>query len=471
MSEPTVIGEGTYGCVHKPSLTCKDKPKLSYKNKVSKVLLKTAAKNELKEYKNVNKADKNNEFYVGKPLSCEIENNSVNIESIEKCKIGNGVINNLNNHKLIIMGDGGINIEKYVEKIKKWTPSVANRKNSELFFLESLRLFTGLIKFKENDLVHHDLKPQNIVYNEQTNRLNYIDFGLMGSKTKLIEESKKSKNHMGIFHWSFPWELEYLNKTQFETIKNKNTQYRATTYNGLIEDFVNRNKKNEHVDHMHNYFYYVLNSRVNRDDYRKDRAIYLNDYKRFLTDGIETLKYDEFLEKSIDTIDSYGLGFTLMHWLIFAKPFLDLQIVDKLYVLYYQMINFNLEGRLRIEEARSQLEQIILESGLLEKHKKEIHKNIVRDHVEKPKTKINKLLDSAKPETEVNEELIRTTPGEEPVIKLKDCPPEKERNPKTRRCVKRCNPGYIRNVDFKCIREMRNAKRISSKTMKNKKNT
>lgn len=469
MSEPTVIGEGTYGCVHKPSLTCKDKPKLSYKNKVSKVLLKTAAKTELKEYKSVNKADKNNEFYVGKPLSCEIENNPVNLDSIKKCEIGNGVINDLKQHKLIIMGDGGINIEAYVKKIKKWSPSVANRNESELFLLESLRLFTGLIRFKQYDLVHHDLKPQNIVYNEQINRLNYIDFGLMTSKTKLIKESNKNNNRLGIFHWSFPWEIEYANKTLFETFKKKNRQYRETIYNGLIADFVNRNTNNNRVENMHNYFYYVLNSKVNRDDYRKDRAIYLNDYKRFLTDGIDTIKYDEFLEKSIDTIDSYGLGFTMMYWLIYAKPFLDVQLVDKLYVLYYQMINFNLEGRLRIEEARSQLEYILLESGLLEKHKKEIHENIVRDHIEKPKTKINKLLDSAKPETKVNEELITTTPGKEPVIKLKDCPPEKERNPKTRRCVKRCNPGYIRNSDFKCIREMRNAKRISSKTMKNQK--
>ena len=32
----TVIGEGGYGCVHKPSLKCKSSSKASYKNKVSK---------------------------------------------------------------------------------------------------------------------------------------------------------------------------------------------------------------------------------------------------------------------------------------------------------------------------------------------------------------------------------------------------------------------------------------------------
>lgn len=458
-----VIGEGSYGCVHKPSLKCKNKPKLSYKNKVSKVLLKSAAKNELKEYKNLKDADKKNEFYVGKPVSCEIEDIPANIDSIKKCTIGSDVLDDLKQHKLIIMGDGGINIEDYVKKIKKWTPSVANRNDSEIFLLESLRLFTGLIRFKEYGLVHHDLKPQNFVYNEETNRLNFIDFGLMTSKEKLIEESKISKNDMGIFHWSFPWELEYADKTTFDNLKKKNRQTRETIYNGLIEDFVNRNKKNNHVENMHSYFYYVLNSNTNRDEYRKNRAVYLNDYKRFLIDGVDTYKYDEFLEKSIDTIDTYGLGFTMMHWLIYAKPFLDAQLVDKLYVLFYQMITPNLIGRLRIEEARNQFEHILTDSGLLEKHKKEIHEYIVSDRVEKPEKKINKLLETVEPEINVNRDLIMTSPGKEPVIELKDCPPGKERNPKTRRCINKCKPGYIRNSDFKCIREFRKANRISSK--------
>jgi hypothetical protein len=189
----------------------------------------------------------------------------------------------------------------------------------------------------------------------------------------------------------------------------------------------------------------------------------LNDYKRFLTDGIDTFKYDEFLEKSIDTIDSYGLGFTMMHWLIYAKPFLETQLVDRLYVLYYQMITPDLMGRLRIEEARSQLEHIITESGLLEKHKKEINEHIVRDIVKKPDTKIEKKLKKLNPDIGIDTEIINMTPGKETVLILKECPPGKERNPKTRRCINKCKSGYTRNSDFKCIRDFRKANRISSK--------
>ena len=392
MLEPQVIGEGSYGCVHKPSLTCKNKPKLSYKNKVSKVLLKSAAKDELKEYKNLKDADKKREFYLGKPISCNIEDNYINTNSIKNCAIGKEVLKNLEQHKLIIMADGGINIEDYVKKIKNSSKSILNTNNAELFLLETLRLFTGLIRFKENDLIHHDLKPQNFVYNDETNRLNFIDFGLMTSKTKLIEESNKNANHMGIFHWSFPWELEFLKKKKFDSLKKGSKTVRINFYNTLIENFVNRKVGDKHVENMHNFFYYALDPNINRDEYRKNRAKYLNDYKRFFVDGIDTYQYDDFLEKSIDTIDSYGLGFAMMHWLLYAKSFLDNSISDKLFVLYYQMITPDLIGRLRIEEARSQLEHILLESGLLEKHKKEIHEDIVVDLSKKPETKIKKLL-------------------------------------------------------------------------------
>jgi hypothetical protein len=45
-----VIGEGTYGCVHDPMLYCEDESKnINMKDKVSKILLKKNAIDELKE--------------------------------------------------------------------------------------------------------------------------------------------------------------------------------------------------------------------------------------------------------------------------------------------------------------------------------------------------------------------------------------------------------------------------------------
>ena len=51
-NKPKIIGEGTFGCVLKPPLKCRDK-NIDYKNKISKVMPINEAKKELKEYNSI----------------------------------------------------------------------------------------------------------------------------------------------------------------------------------------------------------------------------------------------------------------------------------------------------------------------------------------------------------------------------------------------------------------------------------
>ena len=49
---PKFFREGTYGCVHKPSLKCKDKTIISkYNDKISKIMTKKNALEEMQSYK------------------------------------------------------------------------------------------------------------------------------------------------------------------------------------------------------------------------------------------------------------------------------------------------------------------------------------------------------------------------------------------------------------------------------------
>jgi hypothetical protein len=60
---PRVIGEGSYGCVVKPSLECKEPGiKLNYKEKVAKVMKSEYAKKEIDEYEKISEIDKKNKF-------------------------------------------------------------------------------------------------------------------------------------------------------------------------------------------------------------------------------------------------------------------------------------------------------------------------------------------------------------------------------------------------------------------------
>ena len=77
----TIIGEGAFGCVIKPSLPCDDK-KLSYKNKISKVMISKEAIKELKEYKIISTVDKEKKFYLGVPTRCRLKKTKKTIKII-----------------------------------------------------------------------------------------------------------------------------------------------------------------------------------------------------------------------------------------------------------------------------------------------------------------------------------------------------------------------------------------------------
>ena len=64
----------------------------------------------------------------------------------------------------------------------------------------------------------------------------------------------------------------------------------------------------------------------------------------------------------------------------------------------------------------------------------------------------------------IKEVTPKDTPKED--IQMKECPPDKELNPKTNRCNKKCEPGFVRDSNFKCSKKN---KVNTSGTKKNKK--
>ena len=54
--KPEVIGQGTYGCVHKPQMKCKDRPRKD-ETTVSKLMTRENANQELGEYSLIDFAD------------------------------------------------------------------------------------------------------------------------------------------------------------------------------------------------------------------------------------------------------------------------------------------------------------------------------------------------------------------------------------------------------------------------------
>jgi hypothetical protein len=72
---------------------------------------------ELKEYDKIMRIDKNKQFFLGKPKECIFnEENNQNKVSLKECSSGEDMLEYPEDLTLLIMKDGGINIELYANK-------------------------------------------------------------------------------------------------------------------------------------------------------------------------------------------------------------------------------------------------------------------------------------------------------------------------------------------------------------------
>jgi hypothetical protein len=441
MSSANVIGEGTFGCIHSPSLRCKDNNDIDYKNKISKVLENDEAKIEWEEYENISKIDKDNKYYIGKPTICEFDQNSIsNIDSLNKCK--NKRFKNPNNLSLIIMEDGGDNLDTFTKKMAKLNVNNETIRIIELFLIKFHNVFMGLQNFSNNDIVHHDLKPQNLVYKD---KINFIDFGLMTTKTTIKRRSNQSINSQAVFHWSYPLEMDFYNRSEYEIYSNYSLEQKRQ----FIDKQINNLKGNARsaIDILLDY---IFNK---------------NDYDKFLTEYFETLRncyngdtdYDTFLNTSIDSIDIYGTGIACMVFYKLNNKFITSNELKRdLYDLFYQMIRPDFYKRIKIDDLINQYEHILEKHNILSKYNKRfVHHELVDETIEN--SRIKSIVKS------INKKSLKITAKEREQnytsVYHNPCKDHQEWDEETGRCYKKCNAGQIRNENTKRCNKIKPTKK------------
>jgi serine/threonine protein kinase len=74
----------------------------------------------------------------------------------------------------------------------------------------------------KTNIIHHDIKPHNIVYNIDKNRINFIDFGHMRNIKTEINKSVQSNSWIyDVPYWNYPFEIQFLNKHDYITFAYK----------------------------------------------------------------------------------------------------------------------------------------------------------------------------------------------------------------------------------------------------------
>jgi serine/threonine protein kinase len=358
--EPKFINEGTYGCIHRPPLRCEEPSNIhSYKNKISKLLTKKNIEREMQEYKKIQIADPHNLYHLGEPEICNLGMQSINTAPIEKCTMAPDVEKTPKDFQLILLKDGGNDLDHFIKNMQAETSALlpfrrhsANKTHMlEKCWIEMHRMLRGIRMFLLNDLVHHDVKYTNILYNTQKNRMNYIDFGMMENIKESIAHCKNNNYDWTNNWWYFPYETNFLDAQKFYQGQRMN-RHEITTY---VHGNLNKDV-----------WFPTLIRMTKLTKTESDKL--LQDYKDYLNTDFKTISHHLFLIRYFSTLDIYGLGILFLQILQNSDDAMSPIFKERMKALALRMISFNLKRRILIEECMTVFEQILESTGIMEKY-------------------------------------------------------------------------------------------------------
>ena len=199
-----ILGEGTYGCVIKPSLKCKGKKSSKiYENKVSKVMRDKHAIDELKEMEYISNIKGIEKYAVNLPIKCKPDLTNSNFNKyVSKCDtyyVAQQYLENPKKLSLLLLDDGGLDMQQSLKLIINGTDN-----DKKIFYNSFINLFEGLEFFRKNKIVHFDIKLINLVYNFEKGEAKFIDFGLMKKDETIKKEYSNNSAWYARNHFNWP---------------------------------------------------------------------------------------------------------------------------------------------------------------------------------------------------------------------------------------------------------------------------
>lgn len=361
----SIIGEGGFGCVHKPSLECNTSQIVDYDDKVSKLLTKKEADKELKEYTILKNIDKDTKYYLGIPVKCIVKDNKENKNKIKKCKKAKTFLRNLNDMRILVMKDGGYNLSNVLDNSK----DKKNKKEIvENLLIYLLNVFDAIKLFVEKRVTHRDIKSENIVFDFDKKKIKIIDFGIMNTFSNLITKAKKNTCDYDIVHWSVAPYSILINKNVFQYYQSNHMSVND------FNDFINKTEISTGKQMDHFYKKITINNLNNKQSIRKK----LNDQLYNTISKLNTITHENFIEKVFSLLDVHGLGISLLNILGYAKSTLkNKELVKELNELGINMISFDVFNHISINNALDKYKHILKKYKLPEKYNFKIENNYI----------------------------------------------------------------------------------------------
>ena len=331
MSRKNVIAQGSFGCILK-SIQCQNTKK--GRNRVVKMQLTEYAKRELTQYRFLyHRIPTAKLFLLELPVPCRPKRTMKNRRSIKQCNYNNinsdydsddedDNNNNIDKYSFIVMQNGGKNLIDFVSAARLTT-----RGKLKNLYEDLEPLLHGLHKIYQIGWMHHDVKPQNILYDLRQRKAALIDLGHMVSFSAMVIDILDHELYEDAFpHWSYP--PEFGNFYGFENFK-QNSALNLNEYNIMLTKYIFRGNGVIAGKYKSNELQFFASALQERQP-------------------LTRAKYAEFVEKSVSTFDLFGFGCALgkiasvtLHKSKYSPPMFNLAL---------QLLTPNVYGRLTFEE-------------------------------------------------------------------------------------------------------------------------
>ena len=204
------IGEGGFGCVFHPQVSCKGET-TNDETYVSKIQKKgQTAENELKISQEIRKIKGYDKFFAPIISSCDIGLSRINSGLVSQCEAFErhhiGTDYNIMKMKFINMDS----ISSVVKEGKK-------EKMFSTFFSSYRHLLDGLKHLQNKELVHFDIKSDNVIFDKDQGVPIIIDFGLSFRLPSNISKQAMENLYPIVFYvyapeyYLWPIEVHYAN--------------------------------------------------------------------------------------------------------------------------------------------------------------------------------------------------------------------------------------------------------------------
>ena len=310
--KPDYIGKGSYGCAFKykdPYFQCEDSFDGDYKGKVIKGMTTKDAKDEYTKYNQFKDSDGKFPSSILETKLCKMKKDQIDTFK-QHCQATEVAKETKDDFSLLIIKDGGIDLTKFIDFL--FTEGNTNKRDIVInFWKNSFTLLLALDDFSCRNIIHGDIKANNILYDVDLQKFSIIDFSF----------TKNFRDFDPVKYYSY-----LLSPLECHLIL-MNGKFKED----FSEDFIleGLKKKNKKIENYTQYKYLV--SEIQKTEDISDKF------------NPDEINYDDYIKLEIDTnitartYDSYDIGMSLMYVLARSYEYLDINFVNEMSKMLYSM--------------------------------------------------------------------------------------------------------------------------------------